>query len=182
MLLGQIVAISFAQNLFFVTVLASSPSMTSAAKLAWMPPALFELAPVVISGLGAAALPFVANTPYFLPILAITHLLLFVPGILSPRVLPRGWGGYIAHPTRRYAFLYKWLLAIGIAIQAQSTYLVVLDESPVLGASVVNTGRRLIDSMLEHPAVSSVGWDVVCCTISGIFWAWLRGGFEEIFE
>jgi hypothetical protein len=63
MLLGQIVAISFAQNLFLVTVLVSGPSITPARKLTWMPPALLELAPVVISGLGAAATPFVANTP-----------------------------------------------------------------------------------------------------------------------
>lgn len=182
MLLGQIVAISFAQNLFFVTVLVSSPSITPATKLAWMPPALLELAPVVISGLGAVATPFVANTPYFTPVLAVPHLLLFVPGLLSPRVLPQGWGAYVPHPTRRYTSLYKWLFAIGMAIQAKSTYSVVLDEPAFLGASVINTGRRLMDTMLEHPAVSSVGWDVICCTISGIFWVLLRGGFEETLE
>jgi hypothetical protein len=176
MLLGQIVAISFAQNLFFVTVLVSSPDTISPSKPAWMPPALLELAPVVIAGLSAAASPFVANTPYFMPVLAIPHLLLFIPGLLSPRLIPEGWGAYIAQPTRRYASLYKWLLAIGVAIQAQSTYSVVLDEPGLLGASVAHIGRRLVDTMLEHPAVSSVGWDVICCTISWITWVLLQGG------
>lgn len=182
MLLGQIVAISFAQNLFFVTILVSSPSVTSTTKLTWMPPALLELAPVVISGFSSAATPFVANTPYFMPVLAVTHILVFVPGLLSPRFLPQGWGAYIARPTRRYASLYKWLLAIGVAIQAQSMYSVVLDGPSLLGVPVVNIGRRLLDTMLEHPAVSSVGCDVVCCTISGIIWVLLRGGFQEMLE
>ncbi|KAJ5999517.1 hypothetical protein N7451_007327 [Penicillium sp. IBT 35674x] len=76
MLLGQVVAISFAQNLFFATVLVSNPSTIRGAKTSWIPPAVLELAPVAISFLGAAVIPFVANTPYFMPVLAVPHLLL----------------------------------------------------------------------------------------------------------
>ncbi|EKV12112.1 hypothetical protein PDIG_46480 [Penicillium digitatum PHI26] len=182
MLLGQIVAISFAQNLFFITVIVSGPSSVPSTKLTWTPPVLLDLAPVVISGLGAAATPLVANTPYFMPVLAIPHLLLFVPGLLSPRLLPQGWGAYIAQPTQRYASWYKWLFAIAVIIQARSLYSVVLDAPSLLGASVVDLGRRLVDTLLEHPAVSSVGWDVVCCTISWTIWMLLRGGFQEMLE
>lgn len=178
MLLGQIVAISFAQNLFFATVLVSNPSTTRGAKTSWTPPAILELAPVVISFLSAAAIPFVANTPYFMPVLAVPHLLLFIPGLLSPRNLPQGWGTYISQPLRRYATFYKWLLTVGVAIQAHSTYIVVMDEPGLLGGSVVDLGQRLVDTMFEHPAVSSVGWDVVCCSLSWVTWVFLHDGLE----
>ncbi|KAJ5312500.1 hypothetical protein N7508_003330 [Penicillium antarcticum] len=182
MLLGQIVAISFALNLFFVTILVSSPIDSQSVKLAWMPPALLELMPVVISGLGAVATPFAANTEYFMYVLAVPHILLFIPGLLSPQVLPQGWGAYVAQPTRRYAFVYKWLLAFSVAIQAQSIYLVVLNAPSSLGSSAVEIGRILIDAMFEHPAMSSLGCDVVCCTISVTIWFLFGGGFQEMLD
>lgn len=178
MLLGQIVAISFAQNLFFATILVSNPSTNRGAKTSWIPPAVLELAPVVISFLSAAVIPFVANTPYFMPVLAVPHLLLFIPGLLSPRNLPRGWGTYISQPLHRYATFYKWLLSVGMAIQAHSTYIVVMDEPALLGGSVIDLGQRLVDTMFEHPAVSSVGWDVVCCSLSWGTWVFLHDGLE----
>ncbi|KAJ5769045.1 hypothetical protein N7520_003604 [Penicillium odoratum] len=182
MLLGQIVAISFAQNLFFATILVSHQNVTPASKLSWTPPAILELAPIVISFAGAAAVPFVANTQYFIPVLAVPHLLLFIPGILCPQVLPRGWGTYISQSLREYTTVYKWLIMAGVALQAYSTYIVIIDEPGLLEDSVWDLGRKLLNTMFEHPAVSSVGWDVVCCSLSWFTWILLRGGLEEMLE
>ncbi|KAJ5121754.1 hypothetical protein N7526_008691 [Penicillium atrosanguineum] len=87
MLLGQIVAISFAQNLFFATILVSRQP-TSAEKeegdelskeFSWSPPLYSELLPVASSLLSTVAVPMVAHTKYFMALLLIPHLLLFVP-------------------------------------------------------------------------------------------------------
>ncbi|KAJ5931090.1 hypothetical protein N7466_006583 [Penicillium verhagenii] len=180
MLLGQIVAISFAQNLFFATVLASGPASNRPRRPSWTPPAVLEFAPVVISFLSAAVIPFVANTPYFMPVLAVPHLLLFIPGLLSPRVLPQSWGAYILRPLCRYATVFKWLIAVAVAIQAQSTYIVMMDDPLLSGGSVVELGQKLLDTMFEHPAVSSVGWDVLCCSLSWSTWLFLHGGLEAM--
>lgn len=93
MLLGQIVAMSFAQNLFYATVLVSQRSSTRAKDedkdddgfdTTWSPPIYLEVLPTVISLVGTVMVPTVAHTKYFMPILLVPHLLLFVPAILRP--------------------------------------------------------------------------------------------------
>ncbi|RHZ73463.1 hypothetical protein CDV55_107846 [Aspergillus turcosus] len=160
MLLGQIVAISFAQSLFAATVVVSVsvPQDSRGTATLWVPPALLELGPVLISLLGAAAVPWVAHTSYFMPVLLVPHLLLFVPGILAPGMLPRGWGERlpVAVAARLYTKIFKWLFASLVVLVARSTYALAMTGQGTLW-------RRLLAVMYEHPAVSSVGWDVVCC-------------------
>lgn len=173
MLLGQIVAISFALNLFAATLLASplqhtkkQPDSGSSA-----PPLPLELAPVIISLLSALFVPYVVDTPYFLPILMIPHLLLFVPGIL-----PRGlWT--TTTKAKTYAYIFTCLAAVAVVIHARSTYEVSLDAD-----GIADLARRLLAVMHEHPAVSSVAWDAVFCGTSVALWVVLRGGVENALE
>ncbi|KAF4223382.1 hypothetical protein CNMCM6457_000491 [Aspergillus fumigatiaffinis] len=193
MLLGQVVAISFAQSLFAATVVVSLPRQSRSppqqpatasrsddhsreSKTLWVPPALLELGPVLISLLSAAVVPLVAHTSYFMPMLLIPHLLLFVPGILSPGMLPRGWGKSqpVAVVARRYAMVFKWLSTILVVLVAQSTYALAVTAEGALW-------RRLLSAMSEHPAVSSVSWDVVCCFLVVVSWTAAHlGGVSEM--
>lgn len=140
MLLGQIVAISFGQNLFFATVLVSTwPQSPSEAKgHEWTPPLILEVVPVALSLLGTALVPSAAHNRYFILILLIPHLLLFVPAVLRPsrssgnRDVTTGSrntrktgnlvdDGKIA-ATRRRSTFFKWFLLSCIILQAYSTY------------------------------------------------------------
>lgn len=167
MLLGQIVAISFALSLFAATLLVSMP-VQHIQKHLLSPPLSLELAPVIISLLSALFVPYVVNTPYFLPLLLIPHLLLFVPGILPRRL----WT--TTTEIRTYAWVFKCLAAVAVVIHARSTYHVSLNADGML-----DLGRRLLGVMYEHPAVSSVSWDTVFCSVSVATWVTLRGGVEN---
>lgn len=173
MLLGQIVAISFAANLSFIAftiyddalpqghdrhVIESSegkagknerePSPTSSSSLTtfWWP---------LILGINMACAICIPNSFgswHFMSLLLVPHVLAFAPMLLttfqsSPNSLE-------LPPVS----LQIWCIAsfsIIAIIQAVST-----------GGDL----RRVLDTLYEHPAVSSVGWDVICCWVS--FTAW----------
>lgn len=203
MLLGQIVAISFALNLFFATILVSralqSVSDSSDADddnedqrhaIAWTPPLSLEVLPVAVSLLSTALVPSVTHTRYFMVVLLIPHLLLFVPAILRPSPLFGGGSAADASKdstqncdgvdatTRRYVAFFKWFLVICILLQAHATYSVISDIAAP-DVTTVSYGvlvRRLLNAMYEHPAVSSVSWDVVFCMIGAVAWAMVHGG------
>lgn len=180
MLLGQIVAISFAQNLFFATVLVSQQSRPTKAKdqaqrdahdsgLEWSPPLYLEVLPIAISLLSTVMVPTVAHTKYFMPLLLIPHLLLFVPATLRQR-----------HPTAtkkntapRYIIFFELFIAVCVVLQAHSTYLVWQNLNT---SSYIVLGQNLLSAIYEHPAVSSVSWDVIYCTVSAIMWIAVNGG------
>lgn len=180
MLLGQIVAISFAQNLFFATVLVSQRSSTKFRKenkdyyldAAWVPPIYIEVLPTAISLLSTVMVPSVAHTNYFMAMLLIPHLLLFVPATLLPSrgAATQGRG---KETIRRYITFFQILTASSILIQGHLTYSVLKN----LGTSSYS---RLVQSLLntiyEHPAVSSVSWDVIYCTVSAMAWVFVNGG------
>lgn len=184
MLLGQIVAISFAQNLFFATILVSKPPRPNKAKdgdrdsgLAWAPPLYLEVLPIVISLLSTAMVPTVAHTKYFMAILLIPHLLLFIPATLRPK-RPTGAAKSRIQAdeekiTRRYIVFFQVFAAICIIIQAHCTYLVLEHLGT---SSYSNLARVLLNAVYEHPDVSSVSWDVIYCTVSAIDWIAVNGG------
>ncbi|KAJ6136140.1 hypothetical protein N7512_001300, partial [Penicillium capsulatum] len=190
MLLGQIVAISFAQNLFFATILVSSQPQSSKSKsksketdskdgreLAWLPPLSCEILPVTLSLLSTVLVPSVAHTKYFMATLLIPHLLLFVPAVLRPShssgTIQTG-GDRVA---RRYIIFFRGYVAICIVLQAHATYLAM--QATGTTTQVTSYGelaQRLWSAVYEHPAVSSVSWDVILCTTSAFAWAIVNGG------
>jgi hypothetical protein len=173
MLLGQIVAVSFASNLFFIGVLVS-PGGRSHSQLNRAPRSslqkdgsnslLLLQAVILVHGLGAAAaLPYIVKTPYFLFALLIPHLLFFAPPVFSD--FSQRWA--LAHSTtqiidRFSVRLYQTIILAAIAMQTLATYRVMKLDGDFNGVR---------GALYEHPAVSSVGWDAIYCWLSFGLWA-----------
>lgn len=198
MLLGQIVAISFALNLFFATILVSRQPLSQRRKekrrdgdtddedaraLAWLPPRYCELVPVATSLLSTVLVPSVAHTKYFMATLLVPHLLLFVPAMLRPsRSAQKSEAKAITQAdedrvTRQYVVFFQGFVVVCVALQAHATYLSLQAMGPEITYAAL--ARNLVNAITEHPAVSSVSWDVIFCTISGLAWAIVNGGSTE---
>ncbi|KAK4182049.1 hypothetical protein QBC35DRAFT_396746 [Podospora australis] len=173
MLLGQIVAISFASNLFFLAVLlhdeqsVPQPSTTNKSRTGettssrWW---LFTSDSIIL----LANLAFVAvlvtgdmGTAWFLPALLAPHILAFVPILRdsfssSTASSPASHAGRIKDVPRLVQF------SVFVAVLAAAT-----SQLPAERANLA----ALLQTLYEHPAVSSVGWDVICCWVSYTAWA-----------
>lgn len=192
MLLGQIVAISFAQNLFFATILVSrQPRPTDGAKknktnaqdltAAWSPPLYSEVLPVAISLISTVLVPTVAHTKYFMLILLVPHLLLFVPAVLRPSRSSTIGTLSKSHneeaTLRRYVSFFQWYTMACVIIQAHSTFLVLQDKGHDISAVSLRTLVKDLPSVIyEHPAVGSVSWDVIYCTVTAVAWIIVNNG------
>lgn len=213
MLLGQIVAISFATNLFFLAVLVSPPTSpsTSASECGFkttdehpgadtkdtsshstsqsaptnsLPIKETTLAEkpkkgkgdsltsflclqfLILPGLGSAAvLPTLLGTPSFMPTLLIPHLLLFVPPLLAYFEPDSSFcRAIIEGITRKKEKLYTAIVVASIVLFGWSTYSAVTEEGG-------NGWGGIQRALYSHPAVSSVGWDVICCWVSWGMWS-----------
>ncbi|KAG7060008.1 Alpha-mannosyltransferase alg11p [Colletotrichum scovillei] len=102
--------------------------------------------------LWAMSIPSAINHPKFLSLLLGPHLLAFVPLLLN-RILPAQMLGEPA---------WHWKVASMIWVLVVAT-LGVFDSGASLKTALV--------TLYEHPAVSSVGWDVICCWISFTVWS-----------
>lgn len=192
MLLGQIVAISFAQNLFFATILVSrqprpiegtkkNKSNAQDSISAWSPPLYSEVLPVAISLISTVLVPTVAHTKYFMLMLLVPHLLLFVPAILRPSqssaIETRAKNYNEEKAIRRYIMFFQWYTMTCVIIQAHSTFLVLQDMGQGIGVESLRVLARNLPSVIyEHPAVSSVSWDVIYCTVTAGAWIVVNGG------
>ncbi|KAK0458181.1 uncharacterized protein EV420DRAFT_383811 [Desarmillaria tabescens] len=156
MLLGQVVAISVAANLFYLAILLSpqysKPKQKGVAPSILWAPVLFSLVNVFIS-------PF-TNEETFLPNLLTMHAVLMLPLLLPPA----GHSSAIS-----YSLLYSIILASAVVMRLKTTYLAISEGDSFL-ASVFET-------LHSHPAQSSIGYDVVWTTIS--FVAWARLGIKH---
>jgi hypothetical protein len=168
MLLGQLVAISVASNLFFLAVLAHD-QVTPAAKTShkggkrpasqteeWASSVGFWYDSIVIVtiGIGLGTTRAFGN-PYFMYLLLAPHILAFVPLLLN-RLLP---GEATTSALDKPSMLTK--VASMAAIVSWATY------------GVVSEGGdwdTIVRTLHEHPALSSVGWDVICCWVSYTAW------------
>jgi hypothetical protein len=157
MFLGQIVSIAFAANLSFLAILAAQhasstnekPKSLSAASKggAGVIPHIY----LIIAAACAVLVPYAHAQREFMPILLVPHILAFAP--LIPGLRPSSRSVYVT------------ALSLGALLMAHTTTRVL---SRGLGV------QDLIVTIHEHPAVSSVTWDVICCWIS--FGAWFLLG------
>lgn len=130
MLLGQVVAISFAMNLSFLALLASPPRRDDAGNH---------------RRLASAAVPEYSQLPRH-------HLVLRLSVCLALAV-PGSFG-------RPHVLAFAPLL-LGALQPAEPSWRV-----KAATAAVARQGGGLAaipGALYEHPAVSSVGWDVICC-------------------
>ncbi|KAK2007130.1 hypothetical protein LZ32DRAFT_610559 [Colletotrichum eremochloae] len=157
MLLGQVVAISFALNLSFLAILCSpieDRKQQKKRKTHGASPSSFvswHTVILIITLLWATSIPSAVGKPGFLALLLGPHLLAFVP-LLGNKLLPTSLLGEPGSVWKTASM--AWVLS--------AAFKGVWNENQDI--AVVFT------TLYEHPAVSSVGWDVICCWIS--FGAW----------
>ena len=167
MLLGQIVAISFATNLFLLTLLVSPPQQqppVPASKCRkWLGPWLIDGLAVITT---VASAEFLAQEKYwyhktvFMPLLLAPHVALLVlpsvRAILPARLFRAGDTGSV---DKIYSALWLLICTSGMQLLLK-TY------------NATDKLEAIRDALLEHPAVSSVGFDVIFCWTTWICW-WL---------
>ncbi|GAD98059.1 hypothetical protein AN4634.2 [Paecilomyces variotii No. 5] len=189
MLLGQIVAISFAMNLFYLAVLLYRPVRADKGPSphVWTYSIAVELLPLAISLFITAVVPSTLTTPYFLIILLVPHVVLFIPATVNPEYAPKWLRSlhYSAEAASRWYISIFWILsAVSSLLLSFSTFSALADNSlsPLRrardtcafersGESSGNPWERSLATIFEHPAVSSVSWDAIFCAVSFASWA-----------
>lgn len=185
MLLGQFVAISVASNLFFVAVVLRRASSEQNSKPVspkrsrepvgqqiLIPAGVYV--PILLSHLTVLISPAVArpDSRLFLPNLLVMHLLIILPLLGSYTKLPPTQikSGI---PARTF---YLLLAALALVPRAQ-TYLALSGPLAELGVSGLIQG--LWTTLHEHPAQSSIGYDIVWTTISFATYCAANKGFTN---
>jgi hypothetical protein len=166
MLLGQIVAISFATNLFILSLILSPPEQpppSGAQRSKWLGPWILSFLGIIASEYPAYLLAdqHYWDGTHFLPVLMIPHIALMVlptlRGILPARFFndddPEFTDGV-------YKVLWGTTLFGGGLLFLKITA-AAYDYSGLYGMN---------SALLEHPAVSSVGFDVIFCWVSWAMW------------
>jgi len=128
MALAQLVNLSFAQNLFFITLLltpvplpenvkdltkASIPLTSSRytrfvdkvllkKPVGWVPKPALSIAILLSTYMSVFLLPFATNTPSFMSVTLLSKSLPFLPLIL-PSIAPENWGTIQEHPHEAYS-------------------------------------------------------------------------------
>ncbi|KAJ3712844.1 hypothetical protein C8R42DRAFT_305661 [Lentinula raphanica] len=155
MLLGQLVAISVASNLFYVALSLSTSRSTrktgAASPVLWLS--------ILLSLLAVSYTPF-TNERSFLPNLLIMHSLAAVP-LLFGRHLDNS-------PVPRFSLSFTSLYLLVCVMTAlihtwSSLVLYQSSDGPFLAA--------LWRTLYSHPAQSSIGWDIIWTTASFMVWA-----------
>ena len=177
MLLGQIVAISFAMNLSFLAMLLYTPEAVNKRRVqyergsGYPTRTLYVLSTYTLYfALGAVFasvfhIPSFIGTSKFLTLLALPHVLLFLPVII-----PQHWSQFDLmldgqpRTTGVATNLYRLTVGPSIVLFVRATYLALRDQEPGGALAILN-------ELTSHPAVSSVGWDVILCFLSATFWA-----------
>ncbi|KAI4658135.1 uncharacterized protein J4E79_007116 [Alternaria viburni] len=171
MLLGQIVAISFATNLFMLTLLLSPPAPAplshGSRRQTWLGPWLLNLFAIFATAYPAMQLAdehYWHHPTHFMPVLMAPHIaLMFLP--IARAVVPASsFIEDIQFTDKVYS--YMWALVLGNAglMLAWATA-----TAYAYGGFV-----GIQSALLEHPAVSSVGYDVIFCWITWACWYWTQ--------
>lgn len=140
-------------------------------------------------------LPFSVATPQFWSVLSVAHLVLFQP-VYIDRLAPVAYGSTI-RPRRNYLVVYRFLSYASLLLYLKQTFVALLDNDPgaykhrhshyLASMHLPHENRRgpmlrtassisrVLGSLSDHPAVASMGWDVLMCAISLAAWATIRG-------
>jgi hypothetical protein len=161
---------------------------------AYRPHPLLYLIPLLACYTGVFLLPFSTLTPTFMTTLLIPHVVLFQPLFVDHLI----FGFWDRLPgSRSPRVLYRFMAYCSIALHIKQAVVALLDNDPgahshkhsallqylYLGnpgyhgpieRSATALGR-VFGSLGDHPAVASVGWDVMLCGLSLIAWAVVRG-------
>jgi len=168
MLLGQIVAISFATNLFLLTLLLSPPtpapsSSSGVRRPTWLGPWLLNLFAIFATAYPAMQLAdehYWHHPTHFMPVLMAPHVALMILPIIRA-IVPAGYFNDDPQSTDKI-YNFMWALVLGNA----GLMLAWTTARAYAYAGFVG----IQSALLEHPAVSSVGFDVIFCWITWTCW------------
>ncbi|KAK4703683.1 hypothetical protein P7C70_g2530, partial [Phenoliferia sp. Uapishka_3] len=182
MLLGQFVAISVAQNLFTAAHSLSTPGRTLQTKpqgrtlavplpngsATTAGPSWLLCGCVLTSLITVALTPLTTSQPTFLPNLLVMHVLLLLP--LVPSLQSS------AGPKIAYSDLYLGTSFISLLLRLPTYYQLL----PALSiTALLGVGRGTMKTLFEHPAQSSIGYDIVFATLSFAVWMAVEYGSRK---
>ncbi|KAJ7720295.1 hypothetical protein DFH07DRAFT_858785 [Mycena maculata] len=163
MLLGQLVAISVASNLFYLSLVVAPPPRPFTP---WASPTLWL--PVFISLAAVTLSPF-TDEGTFLPNLLAMHSLIIVPLLIPGQARdPRQRPFLSMHVSTLYVLVF--LTALALHTRAISNAL----GDPAVSAT--EFARNAWRTLHSHPAQSSIGWDVIWTSVSFVAWLVLQPG------
>ncbi|KDQ51370.1 hypothetical protein JAAARDRAFT_41220 [Jaapia argillacea MUCL 33604] len=159
MLLGQVVAISVASNLFYLALLGAMQGRRPlhsprASPLLWIS-VLLSLATVGMS-------PYTSDKT-FLPNLLTMHALLVIPLAFSPLHFP----AY----SIRVSTLASLVTVMALGLHLRTTLFALLSLPSPSRQSPLDFLVSAWEVLHSHPAQSSIGWDVIWTTVSFFLWA-----------
>lgn len=166
MILGQIVAISFASALFLATLANSRRSGSGS-------PSTFLNWCIGLAMVTVAIVPYTVEDKRFLPNLLVMHVLITLPLFGVSNTLPTDVKVASSQTTQSFKRLYG---AIAIA----SGIMHLNNSIPALAAanySIEAFGNQFWQTIYSYPAQSSISWDVICT--NGIWQLW---SFIEIWR
>jgi len=164
MLLGQVVAISVASNLFYMAIcLSAPPSRSEKSNSPFLAPLALWLS-IILSLITVGISPLTSERT-FLPNLLLMHAFLIVPLVSRAPTRLVGKNAFsIGVPT-----LYSLITILALVLRIRTIMSVISDlpkENQTLKMLAISVWRVLH----SHPAQSSIGWDVIWTTISFLVW------------
>lgn len=156
MLLGQVVAISTSAALFFAVLLSHQP-------ITQYNPSHSSLMGLFISSVGGIITviisPYVASTSLFMPNLLVMHILLILP--------------LINNTTTKNGSMKTSLLIIMLYIYGAGSNLAIYVNQWLQCMTMLNDHSlfyQLIHTFYDHPAQSSISYDIVCMNVLSVAW------------
>lgn len=163
MLIGQVVAISFASSLFFAVLLAYAPirNKEPSSRL------LKTLTLTSVGGILTVVLsPFVADTDAFMVNLLIMHILL-----IFPLVYVESSSTLSAKSASLYAIiLYSLAAGANLSIYANQWFQCLDTLAPFGQHTWYQIYHTALTTFFGHPAQSSVSSDIVCMQFISVAW------------
>ncbi|KAL0579067.1 hypothetical protein V5O48_002909 [Marasmius crinis-equi] len=173
MLLGQLVAIAVAANLFYLALVLSGWQFKSLKhQSSNAPPVLW--ASVLLSLVTVANSPY-TNTDSFLPNLLLMHVLLMLPLFFTTHE-----GQYSSGLSIPYSALHMILYTSILVLRIKTTLAGIrsVSDSVSLAQGFIPFCKSVATVLHSHPAQASIGWDVIWSTLSFAIWTSLDQGIS----
>ncbi|KAL9542523.1 hypothetical protein MBANPS3_008573 [Mucor bainieri] len=163
MLIGQVVAISFASSLFFAVLLAYAPITNKEPS----PRLLKTLTLTSVGGILTVVLsPYVADTEAFMVNLLIMHVLL-----IFPLVYVESSSALSSKSASLYAIiLYSLAAGANLSIYANQWFQCLATLAPLGQHTWYEIYHTALTTFFGHPAQSSVSSDIVCMQFISVAW------------
>lgn len=175
MLLGQIVAISVASNLFYLAlILSDSSAVPSRRNLSLKKTVSVRLVVSVLLSLVTVALSPFTSLMTFLPNLLLMHALLFVPliSITTSSSSETSPAPFSVDLNTLYRIVH--FACAGIHTRTVVAAIGSLQTS----SKSSDIFKEAWTTLYSHPAQSSIGWDVIWTSFSFIAWILLRPRYD----